>query len=291
MKLSGRAIVQFINGLFGTKFPPDSKVEYPGTEHITSRLRQLRSDMVVVIGGTHSFLIEAQIAHDANMALRVFEYGFWEGVRAKTVTDKVITLRFPQVRLIYWETTRKTPDRVTLRLKFPEGKTYDYTVESLKFLEYTVKELERRKLAILLPFYLLKLRRQVAAARTGERLRQLAGEMKGILEEMAGAAEKAALAGLMSKADMITVMELMNRMFVELYKPYKELRRTNSMLQNTILTYSEKAERKGRREGRKEERKEVAKNLLHMGLDVEKIAQATKLPVKVVKDISNKEPR
>jgi hypothetical protein len=242
--------------------------------------------MVVVIGG-HSFLIEAQIEHDANMALRVFEYGFWEGVRAKTVTDKVITLRFPQVRVIYWETSRKTPDRVTLRLRFPDGKTYDYTVESLKFLEYTVKELEQRKMVILLPFYLLKLRRQVAAARTGERLRQLAGEMKGILEEMAGAAEKAALAGLMSKADMITVMELMNRMFVELYKSYKELRRINNMLQNTILTYSEIAARKAERKGRKE----VAKNLLHMGLDVEKIAQATKLPVRVVKDISNRELR
>jgi predicted transposase/invertase (TIGR01784 family) len=45
------------------------------------------------------------------------------------------------------------------------------------------------------------------------------------------------------------------------------------MAQNTILTYSEKAERKGRREGRKEGQKKVAKNLLEIGWDIEKVAE------------------
>jgi predicted transposase YdaD len=57
------------------------------------------------------------------------------------------------------------------------------------------------------------------------------------------------------------------------------------MSQNTILTYSEIAARKAERKGRKE----VAKNLLEIGWDIEKVARTAELPVEVVKDIANGE--
>jgi hypothetical protein len=41
----------------------------------------------------------------------------------------------PASRIIYWETSRRTPDKVTARLVFPDKATRDYKVEALKVLE------------------------------------------------------------------------------------------------------------------------------------------------------------
>jgi hypothetical protein len=37
-----------------------------------------------------------------------------------------ISIKFPNARIIYWETTKKTPDEVTLTLSFPDGEYYHY---------------------------------------------------------------------------------------------------------------------------------------------------------------------
>ena len=45
----------------------------------------------------------------------------------------------------------------------------------------------RCKLAILLPFYVLKLRKQAVSARTSKRRIELAGEMKSVLDGLMAA--------------------------------------------------------------------------------------------------------
>ena len=159
MRLSSGAIVQFINGLFDTAYPVDSTVEYPSTETVTDDLTHVVSDMLILIGGKHLYHIEAQINNDENMALRVFNYGYLEGLKRKTIEDDLITIPFPAAKIIYWETTPKTPDTVTLRLQFPDGNHYDYGVDTFKFLDHSIQELEEKKMSILLPFYVLKLRK------------------------------------------------------------------------------------------------------------------------------------
>jgi hypothetical protein len=46
-----------------------------------------------------------------------------------------------------------------------DGTSHTFTYPALKLLDYTVEKLEERGLSILLPFYLLKLRKRVQAAR------------------------------------------------------------------------------------------------------------------------------
>jgi hypothetical protein len=175
--------------------------------------------------------------------LKVFEYDFAEGLRTKSAGegDNVIEVRFPQARIIYWETTGKTPDEVTLRLRFSDGKHHDYNVRTFKFLDHDISELEKQKLAILLPFYVLKLRKRVVSAKTSKRRAELAGEMKSIFDELVAAVDRNAEAGLMSESDKRIVLEHMERLHKELYSPYRELKEVDTMLQERILTYSEEA--------------------------------------------------
>jgi predicted transposase/invertase (TIGR01784 family) len=289
MELSGTAIIQFINGLFDVNHPLDSTVEYPKTENVSKKLRRLLSDIMIIIGGVHVYHIEAEIGSDATIVVRIFEYGFAEGLRTKTVSDdgRNILIRFPNARILYWETTEKTPDEVTLTLEFPEGGRYDYVVRTFRFPDHDIKELEARKMTILLPFYVLRLRKRVVAAKTTERRRELSLEMQSILEELVAAVERGARAGLMNATDSRMVLEYMEKLYVELYSGYDEFKEADAMLQERILTYSEEAELRGIEKGIEKGREEVVKKLLAGGVSPYIIARSCELPLDAVKAMIN----
>jgi hypothetical protein len=296
LRLSGPAVVQFINGLFGTNHPLDSKVEYPSTESVSRKLRKLLSDMIVIVNGVH-YHIEAEIRDDETIVIRVFEYGFAEGLRTMTVLGggERITLKFPNARIIYWETTKKAPDEAVLALEFPDGGHYDYKVKTLKFLEHDIEELEKRKLALLLPFHVLKLRKEVVSAKTSSTRTKLAEEMKRLLDEVIGAIDRVADAGLMSESDSRSLLEYTERLYKELYKEYDEFKEVDVVLQDTILTYSEEAElrgiKKGRREGKAEGKAEgiaeMARNLLRRGVAPDVVAESAGLPLDKIRALLN----
>ncbi|GHV75086.1 hypothetical protein AGMMS49940_23880 [Spirochaetia bacterium] len=285
MRLSQGAIVQFINGLFNTDYPVDSRVDYPSTETITDDLTHVVSDMLILIGGEHLYHIEAQINNDENMALRVFNYGYLEGLKRKTVEDALITIPFPDARIIYWETTHKTPDTVTLRLQFPDGNHYDYGVDTFKFLDHSIHELEEKKLSILLPFYMLKLRKRVTAAQSSQQRQELSELMKNILEELIRTVDHSTQNGLMTKEDMRTVVNLLGRLYADLYKSYEEFKGASTMVQEVLLTYSEEAALKA--ELKRSE--EIAGSLVQLGMDIEKIAEITKLDIETVKNLAEQD--
>jgi predicted transposase/invertase (TIGR01784 family) len=243
--------------------------------------------MIVIVNGVHTYHLEAEIEDDENIVIRVFEYGFAEGLRTMTALDdgERITLKFPNARIIYWETTKKTPDEVILALEFPDGGRYDYKVETLKFLEHEIEELEKRKLAILLPFYVLKLRKKVVAAKTSSARAKLAVEMKSLLDELMTAIGQAAETGLMNEADSRSVLEYTERLYSELYKEYDEFKEADAMLQDTILTYSEEAEQRGIEEGKKEGKEEVARNLIANGVSTDIIVKSTGLSLNKIQTL------
>ncbi|MDR1621018.1 MAG: hypothetical protein LBS00_01445 [Synergistaceae bacterium] len=281
IRLSSVAVIQFINGLFDANHPLDSTVEYPSTETVSKKLRKLMSDTIVIIGGIHTYHIEGEIGDDANIALKVFEYGFAEGLRTKSAGegDNVIEVCFPKARIIYWETTGKTPDEVTLRLRFPDGKHHDYNVRTFKFLDHDISELEKQKMAILLPFYVLKLRKRVISAKTSKRRAELAREMKSLFNELVTAVDRSAEAGLMSEPDKRIVLEHMDRLYKELYSPYREFREADTMLQERILTYSEEAAEKAAAKAAEKTKFEVAQKMLMRGMALPDIAEIAGLPL------------
>jgi hypothetical protein len=112
-------------------------VTFAATESVSrqaERLEKIASDMMITIGGD-AFLIEAQINNDESIALRVFQYSFAYAVRTRRTAGDVTTLDIPAARIVYWETTRRTPDKVTTRLVFPDKTTHDYEVDALKVLD------------------------------------------------------------------------------------------------------------------------------------------------------------
>ena len=64
LTLSDKAVINLINGLFGTDYPTDSKITYNWTEHEDKDLKKTLSDSILTINGRESYHIEAQITKD-----------------------------------------------------------------------------------------------------------------------------------------------------------------------------------------------------------------------------------
>jgi hypothetical protein len=291
MGLSDRAVIHFINGMFGTRHPLNHTVTRPSTETVDTNLRHSQPDMVIVINGCHSYLIEAQISDDEDMGVRIFRYIMNEGQRNVLKQDHILRLKLPDARVIYWETIGSTADKEIISFELSSGGLFSYEAPSFKFPKYTVAMLEKRNMGILLPFCVLKLRGKVKRAKNGAVRRGLAKQMKRLLKDIIGAAERSEKQGKMSRGDLDNVIRLTQRLHDELYSQYTEFKEDKKMWEDIKLIdydgmYKAKEEaRQAKKEARQAKKEAALKaekavlKLREMGISEEQLVAAGLLEI------------
>jgi hypothetical protein len=285
--LSNTAVVSFINGLFDVNHPLSSKVEYLATEHVDKKLKKTHSDMVIGING-YRYIIEFQRKNDSTMAMRIFIYTYSDAFDTKSIDDAgIIFLDFPKATVIYLENTGKTVE--TLRLRFPDGSEHIFTVPVLNLLEYSIPDLEKRNLQLLLPFYVLKLNDKIKKAKSSDERQQMAPELIVLLEAIDRATDTAVANGTLNYEDTVDIIEILEKINNYLYKQYNELQEANKMAEQFLELRSDtivketwkkaeqatwqKAEQKFKQESAYE-KQAIASNLRGFGLTDEQIQRA-----------------
>jgi hypothetical protein len=279
---SPKAIIGMINGLFGTKYSPKSKISFPNTVTVNNTLGETTSDTLMLINGTDLFHVDVQIDNDFNMAVRMFLYDFEAALqfaqRNKT-GDVVIDL--PKSIVIYWETTRTTPDEHTVTLNFPDGDSKVYRVPTFKMLKHTLNDIEERKLALLIPFYVLKLRKQVTNAlerktKRHELLASYSQEMGKTVKQIQITLKKAVKAKLLTKADEMAIIGCVEIIIKYCYGAIHEFQEVTEMVE--LMTRAERL--------MKEQAETIARNMLNDGIPPAKVAEYTKLSVSDVEKLN-----
>ena len=163
LTLSDKAVINLINGLFGTNYPTNSKITYNWTEHEDKDLKKTLSDSILTINGRDSYHIEAQMTEDEEIVFRVFEYGFGHAYKNRTIVSGGERMVFPRPCIIYLDEGKKDsiPDEYSLVLQFENQGEFLYKVPLVKLQNISIQELNEKKLIILLPFLLLKLRKKI----------------------------------------------------------------------------------------------------------------------------------
>jgi predicted nucleic acid-binding protein len=179
----------------------------------------------------------------------------------------------PFARILYWETTRKTPDKVTLELEFEDGTLHTYEVSTFKMLDQSLETLEQRKMMLLFPFCLLKFRKEVKKPGTSsEKRKQLAEEMKKLLHKLEKLVEHSRVQGLLSDGDAKMVMERIEQMNDELYNSYPEFEETRMELRERLRTPLADAIRESERKGEQKAGRRII-TLLEQGCTVEQLKE------------------
>jgi hypothetical protein len=252
MRLSNTAVVTFINSLFGERHPLTSKVDYLATEEVDNNLNKTISDKVIGIDGIH-YLIDIQRKNDNSMAIRIFEYTYADALNTKNIDDDgVIFLEFPKATVIYLKNTGKTEE--TLHLRFPDRSMHTFTVPVLNLLEYSIPDLEKKNLYLLLPFYVLKLHDKIKKAKSSDERRLLAPQLIALIQEIEAATDRAVEAGMLSYEDTIETIELLDRIYNHLYSLFNELQEANKMAEQFLELKCDKILKELREEKQKAEK-------------------------------------
>jgi hypothetical protein len=253
LRLSSRAVIYCINGLYHSSYPLECPVDYPNPVSVSPDLKERRADMLIRImyNGPHTYHLEIQTDDALNIVVRMFEYGAAYGigmagrelpVGVTKKSDAVWVINFPTPLLLRWDTSDTSPDILTLDVRFGETDTgtHCYKVPVFKLLKHSVEELEAQGLLILLPFCVLKLRERVKEAQPTEERQALAGQMRSLVEELLAALERGEQAGYLLSSDIPDILDSTDRLLRELYHPYTEFTEVRQMVQGVYELRTDK---------------------------------------------------
>ena len=222
LTLSEKTVINLINGLFDTNYPTDSKITYNWTEHEDKDLKRTLADSILTINGRDSYHIEAQMTEDEEIVFRFIEYGFGHAYKNRTFIDGGERMIFPRPCILYLDEGKKDklPDEYTLIMQFENQGEFAYKVPVLKLQNFSVEELNEKKLIALLPFQLLKLRKKIQNIRTDENLKELQDfVMNDIIETI----RKNEDVRNISHNDAHNLIELTMKLYMKIFSKYKEL--------------------------------------------------------------------
>ncbi|MDD3253848.1 MAG: hypothetical protein PHV18_14970 [Lachnospiraceae bacterium] len=215
--LSNLAIINLINGLFGTNYPLDSEVTYPNKESVNAELTNRFADLFITIGGKATYHLEAQMTQDETIVIRVFEYSFYYAMENR---GNDWELNFPEPMVIYLDEMSDRPEKSILSLHFWTKEVFRYEVRNFYYLDHDVTELNQRKLVILIPFQLLKLRKLISKEPTRANFQQL---QRLIQHDIMDSIKANLTVGNITQDDANQLLELTRQLYDHIYKHYEEL--------------------------------------------------------------------
>ncbi|MCL2283583.1 MAG: hypothetical protein FWC26_09740 [Fibromonadales bacterium] len=258
---SHSAVVHLINSVHKKNYPLQTTlVKFEPTEYFkelpeSGKLQKIITDMVLTLSGegySDTYLIEAQIDDDARMLLRIFNYSVAVALAGKTISDNgsYMEITMPYPALLYFEDS-KTEDIVSIRIKFPGGESVLYKATAFKILNHSVSELDG--MALLLPFYILRIRKELKMKGTdsGERKR-LSKELEGYVGDIVKSLEASKKNSYITDKDLALLLEKLDVMNSELYGKYEEFAEVNMNLKKWATSKVSKAVKESRAEGQAE---------------------------------------
>ncbi len=232
LTLSSGAVVNLINGLFGTEYPKDSTITYNWTEFVGEELKRILADTIITINGSDSYHMEAQMTEDDDIIFRVFEYGISHAGRNRVSDRYGCRLYLPQPKIIYLYSGENVPDEYVLSLYLGNEKLTDYKVSTFKFLETDTETLNDRKMVILIPFALLRMRKVMEKERTPENMAAL---QSIIQNDIIGSVEENLRLGNITVADAQKLKRLTHKLYEHIYAHYNELEVLSEMTDESLM--------------------------------------------------------
>ena len=230
--LSSKAVLNLINELFGTHYPEGSSITYNWTEYENDSLKKTLADTILTINHSHSYHLEAQMTNDTDIVFRIFEYGFNHANRTHCLDKDLRLLQFPEPKIIYLYSETEIPEKYTLRLQFEKQKYFDYEVSTINLQNISVEELNQRKLILLIPFQLLKMRKLIAKSRSPETISQL---QKLLYHDILGSIRRNIKSGDITQDDAVRLQKLTGLLLRDLYEQYEETKEVCDMYDQSLI--------------------------------------------------------
>ncbi len=233
LTLSSKAVINLINGLYDTDYPTDSTITYNWTEYEDQNLKRTIANTIITINNKFSYHLEIQMTVDEEIVFRVIEYGFGHAYKNRICEKGKEVLPFPEPKIIYLSENDidKVPNVYSVELDFGTQGTFTYRVPVTILQNITPEELTRRKMIILIPFYLLKLRSALTQSRSEANKKAL----KSLIEnDIVNSIRINLELSNISAEDGHMLLTLIQKLYRNLYSDYDELEDITMMIDESL---------------------------------------------------------
>ena len=302
-------LVKLLNGIFDEKFDVDEvELTVSNNEFVEDDLGILRGDMFFdILNKNHnkaSYHIEFQTKNDNTMVIRMFEYGFKKGKEqlknSKKFKEEIKTIYFPKQKVIFFEENKSIENQLKLKIIFPDEQEIIYTVDVIKYWEYTDKELKEKKMYPLMPLQLFNLRKELEKAHNKndlKKIKELSQKAKNLAEKLAKESAK-----LFEEDEILgedfhkmllaiqNLIEYLNRNYMKDENIENEVNKMTKTLYDPEVEKRgiEKGIKQGIKQGREQGIKSAIEKMLLKGMKEADVANILDTDISLVKEILKK---
>ena len=154
-----KMVIPMINEIFQEQYKGQERIEFlEGTHYIKDtdgKLVERATDSYfkVMDEREKEFHLEVQSTTDTTMVQRVYEYDSAIAYKYRNVDGNKVTVKFPPSAVLFLRHTRNTSDVMEMVVEMKEG-TAIQKVPVMKLGNYSVEDILKKKLLILIPFHI-----------------------------------------------------------------------------------------------------------------------------------------
>ena len=121
-----KLLVPLINEIFHTDYSMNEEITLlSGEHHSLDDLKEVITDSAIKIRD-HIYHIECQSNPDGSILIRMIEYDFHIALEHAVKKDDTYEIDFPDSAVLYLRHTKNTPDRLFMKINFPNGEHVKY---------------------------------------------------------------------------------------------------------------------------------------------------------------------
>ncbi len=289
-------IIPVINEIFGETYTGDEEIRFFPNEHFLDQQDEADKERITDTNFTifgkipKKYHVECESSlPDGRITIRLFEYDAQIALDEGEVTEETLTVTFPNTAVLYLRTYQKTPDKMKYVIVTPGG-TVQYDIPIMKIQKYSLGDIFKKHLLILIPFYIFSHEQSFPEYNSSEqKLSELKTEYHIILERL----DKLEQAGMIGAFDKRTIIELSGDVIKEIAQKYENVQKgvgdmmSGALIETSARTILNQGISQGINQGISQNQRETALRLLKRGKQtVEEIAEDTGLSVRDVEQLA-----
>ena len=221
-------VLPLINEVFGEHYSGTETIEFHPNEHFISQndepdSKRITDTNFTVTGSTvKKYHLECESSkYSTRILVRIFEYDAQIALDESEIEGETIRVTFPNTAVLYLRNSRKTPDSMKVRIIVP-GDSAEYTVPIIKMADYTADDIFRKKLYMLIPFYIFNFEKQFEIINQDEeKLKEVVKEYRSIVKKLSDLTENEEITSF----DKRTIADLSGNVIEELAKNYEKVQK------------------------------------------------------------------
>ena len=259
-------LIPFVSYMFGEKYGKGAVVKRLRNEHFVEHKDSVdekritdSSFEIIYNDVTKLYHLECESSkYDGTILIRIFEY---DSQIAKDNAERSLSsirLRFPNSGLLLLRGTDKAPDKASIVMEAPDGKEMSYEVPIMKVSDYSIEDIFREKLYMLIPFYIFNYEKQLPGINDNENdLDSFMERFRIIVNKLESELDK----GLLSASSYSAILKLTRTVAYKMTMNQKNVqRKVGDFVGGKILDLPEfRIYDQGKAEGREEGRAEAIK--------------------------------